>query len=152
MGNIYTKDEDLHEIVARSITTASCDDISTYSKQTNCKNLTSFVRNLLIENFNENYLIGLYIKSHQLNTQEYSVEEASFKLSQFYLNIFFLYCLIKSSIQLYTMQPNQDNNNKILKLLIVLDKLFEKNEIKINPLFNKNHLFICILETYSIIK
>ena len=29
------------------------------------------------------------------------------------------------------MQPNQDNNNKILKLVIVLDKLFEKNEIKI---------------------
>ena len=91
MGNGYTKSEDLHEIVAESITTASCDDISTYSKLTTCKELTSFIRNLLIENFSEKYLIALYIDKYDLEVDNYSVEEASLKLSDFYLTLFFVF-------------------------------------------------------------
>lgn len=152
MGNSYTKNENLDEIVAHSITAATCQDISTYSKITTCKELTSFIRELLISNFNEEYLNEMYISKYHLERNSYSLQESSLHLSHFYLSIFFLFCLIKSSIQVYSVENTQESNNKIIKLLYVLDKMFAKNEIKINPTFSNNFLLICILETYSIIK
>ena len=152
MGNSYTKDESLDEIVGHSITSATCQDISTYSKMSTCRELTSFIRELLINNFDEKYLNDLYISKYDLEGDYYSLHESSLKLTQYYLNIFFLFCLIKSSIQRYTLENTEQGNERIMKLLFILDKLFAKDEIKVNPFFSNNFLLICILETYSIIR